>query len=87
MNLLKQFISEFHNISTPFKRVMVKGFHFCFLLSILSAFFLTVYLTMYSSPSVFYIGLSLFKTSTMLAAIFLVFGIAFQHIQNQIVSK
>jgi len=83
MNLLKTLLDKIKNLDRKVKKIMQIGFLFSFLLGIVSALSLLTYETIYSLPSLFYAGISLFRTSLMFACMFFICGIGFDSIKKE----
>lgn len=84
MQIILKLIDKIKNLNKKIVKIMKVGFIFCFLLCLLSTIFLLTYETIYSLPLLYYIGLNLFKASLMFITMFLMCGIGFDTILNQI---
>ena len=80
----KQFVEKIRNMDTIIKQITKKGFHFSFLVCLISIFILITYHN-YASPDLYYIGVILFKTSLYFAIEFFICGFVFDTIKKQIV--
>ena len=78
---MKYFVSEFKKIDKRIVEVMKLGINFSFRISILAIIILCIYMFLYSAPSIFYIGISLFKSSLFFIVISIICGFAFQKIK------
>lgn len=83
MKIIEQLIDKIKNLDKQIIKIMDSGFAFSFILSIISALSLLTYDFFYSLPTLFYIGLNLFKTSLMFASMFFICGIGFDTIKNE----
>lgn len=83
MNIINTLINKFKNLDYKTKKIMHIGLIFSFILCLISTFSLFTYATFYSIPMLFYIGISLFKTSLMFACSFLICAISFDIIKKQ----
>ena len=83
--MLKQLLNKISNIDSNIIKTTKSGFIFSFLVTITSILILLTYMTFYSSPELYYIGLTLFKTSLYFAIEFLVCAFAFDTIKKQMI--
>lgn len=84
MNIINTLITKIKNLDCKLKKIMHIGLIVSFVLCLISTFSLFTYETFYSIPTLFYIGISLFKTSLMFACSFFICGIGFDTIKNEI---
>ena len=84
MNIINTLVNKIKNLDCKTKKIMRIGLIVSFVLCLISSFSLFTYETFYSIPILFYIGISLFKTSLMFACSFLICGIGFDTIKNEI---
>lgn len=84
MNIVQTLKNRVKNLDKKIIKIMYIGFTFSFILCIISALFLFTYKTFYSLPSLFYGGISLFRSSLMFACMFFICGIGFDTIKNEI---
>ncbi len=82
--MIKNCLDRFRNLDVLIKKIMKSGFIFSFFVSIVAILILLTYSTYYISPDLFYVGISLFKTSIMFTVAFIIGGIAFDTIKKQI---
>ncbi|NLC88029.1 MAG: hypothetical protein GX682_04565 [Clostridiaceae bacterium] len=85
MNIIKSLINEFKSFDIKIKNILSKGVLFSFILSIISIIFLITYEFSYKIPDLFYIGLSLFRSSLMFACSFVICAIGFNTIKKEII--
>ena len=79
-----KFIKEkIDNLEDLIKKIMKYGFYFSFFISLLSCLILFTYEMFYAMPVLYYIGLSLFKTSLTFAISFFICGLAVDTIKKQ----
>jgi len=78
-------IDKIKNLDKNIKHIMNMGFIFSFLLTIVAVLSLFTYEIFYSTPSLFYSGISLLRTSLMFACTFFICGIGFDTIKKEII--
>ncbi len=83
MKIIPTLINKIKNLDEKTKKIMEKGYAFCFLLCILASFTLFTYEVLYCNPVLFYIGISLFRTSLMFACTFFMCAIGFDTIKKE----
>ena len=83
--MLKNIIDKAKSFESLTKRIMKYGFYFSFFLCIISCTILFTYEHFYGSPDLYYIGLSLFKTSLTFAIEFIICGFAIDTIKKQLI--
>ncbi len=81
---MKQILLEFKNLDNTIINLMKSGIKFSFLLIILASIILLTYDLLFTYPTIYYIGFSLFKTSLFFMAGFVIFGFAFNKIKTEI---
>lgn len=84
MNIFKMLIDKVKNLDIKIKKIMHAGFIFSFILSIVAILSLCTYDIFYSIPTLFYAGISLFRTSLMFACTFFICGIGFDSIKKEL---
>jgi len=77
---MKQLLLEFKKMDNTILNLIKSGFKFCFLLNIIADLILLIYDFLYISPNMYYIGISLFKTSLFFMVGFIICGLAFSRI-------
>ena len=77
---MKQLLLEFKKMDNSILSLIKSGLKFCFGLSIVSDLILLAYDFLYTSPILYYIGISLFKTSLFFMVGFIICGLAFHKI-------
>lgn len=85
MNIVKTLVNKVKNLDKKILKIMKIGFIFSFVLCVISIASLFTYETFYNIPSLFYSGISLFRTSLMFACMFFICGIGFDSIKKEIV--
>lgn len=84
MNLVKILIDKIKNLDKKTKKIMHIGFIFSFILSIIAILSLCTYDIFYPIPDLFYVGISLFRTSLMFACTFFICAIGFDTMKKEI---
>lgn len=83
MKIINMFMNKLKTLDKKIKKIMHIGFIFSFILCIIAILSLFTYEFFYSNPPLFYIGISLFRTSLMFACTFFICGIGFDTIRNE----
>ena len=83
--MINKTIDYFKNLDKLTYKIIKKGLVFCLILSLISAFILFTYSSSFLSPSVYYIGLSLFKSSCMFSVEFIVCGLVMDTVKKQLI--
>ena len=83
--MIKNLIDNFKNLDKLTYKIMKYGLKFCFSLCIISIIVLLTYETIYLSPFLFNIGLSLFRLSCILGIEFIVCGLVADSIKKQLI--
>ena len=78
---MKLVFSRMKNINSSIKRVLYNGLKFCLVLALISTFLLSLYHTILNLD-LFYIGISLLKSSLFYAVFFIISAIAIDTIKN-----
>lgn len=81
---MNQLLIELKKMDKPTLSLMKSGVKFSFLVCLISSFILLTYDFIYASPAVYYIGLSLFKTSLFFMVAFIICGFAFSKIKGEL---
>jgi len=81
---MKQLLKEFKNMDHSILCLIKQGVNYSFILSIISSIILLIYDYILQKPLVYYIGLSLFKTSIFFMVGFIICGFAFQRISKEL---
>lgn len=82
--MIRNILEKFNNLDNKVKHIMINGFKFSFIFTILSILILLIY-KFYAVPILYYSGTILFKTSLMFFADFIIIGIGFDKIAKQMV--
>ena len=83
MNMFQLLINRIKNLDKKVLKIMNIGLAFSFILCIISAISLFTYKIFYSVPTLFYSGISLFRTSLRFACMFFICGIGFDTIRKE----
>lgn len=83
--MIKSLINNFKNLDKLTYKIMKYGLKFCFLICIISIIILLTYETVLLSPTLFYIGLSLFRLSCIFGIEFIICGLVVDSIKKQLV--
>lgn len=83
MNLVQTLINKIKNLDKKVVKIMHIGFVFSFILCLISALSLFTYEVFYSVPTLFYSGISLFRTGLMFACMSFACGIGFDTIRKE----
>lgn len=78
---MKLVISRMKKINSSIQKVLYNGLKFCLVLILISTFFLSLYHTILNLD-LFYIGISLLKSSLFYAVFFIISAIAIDTIKN-----
>lgn len=84
MKFVNLLLDKVKNLDAKVVKLMKAGFIFSFIICILSTMMLLTYEIFCSLPSLFYIGISLFRTSLSFAVTFFICGIGFDTVQKEI---
>lgn len=84
MKFINILLNKVKNLDAKVVKVMKAGLIFSFIFCILSSMILLTYETLYSLPTLFHIGISLFRTSLSFAVTFFICGIGFDTVQKEI---
>ena len=85
MNIIKTLIEKLKNLDDKTKKIMHVGFIFSSLMCMFSILILFIYNTFYNLPDLYYIGISLFKTSLMFACTFFICALGFDTIKKEMI--
>ena len=83
--MISKIIGYFKNLDKLTYKIMKIGLSFCLVLALLAAIILFTYSTAALSPSIYYIGLALFKLSCSFGVDFIVCGLVMDSISKQLV--
>lgn len=81
--MIKILIDKIKNLDIKIKRIMNIGFVFSFILAIIAMLTLYTYDIFYSIPTLFYAGISLFRTSLIFACTFFICAVGFDTIKKE----
>ncbi len=85
--MMKQILLEMKKMDHSITTLMKSGIHFSFGISMIAILILLTYDFLYSIPSVYYIGISLFRTSLFFMVGFIICAFAFQKIMKEVGTK
>ena len=81
---MKLLLTEFKKIDTSIINLMKSGIAFSFAILLISCLILLVYDFIYSSPFVYYFGISLFKAGLYFIVGFIIYAFAFNKIKSDL---
>ena len=80
---MKLFISKLKNIDNSIKRVLYNGLKFCLAFMLVATFILSLYSSVHNL-TLFYLGISLFKSSLFFIAFFIICAISIDKITRDV---
>lgn len=83
--MLKKIINNFNQLEKITSKVMLSGFEFCFIICLISVLILLTYNFVFHSPTLYYIGLSLFRLCLIYNIEFIICGFIADGIKKQII--
>ena len=83
--MFKCIINNYKNLDKLTCKIMKNGLVFCFLLCIISVVTLFTYDVFITSPSIYYIGLGLFRLSITFGIEFIVCALVVDSLRNQLI--
>ena len=81
---MNQLLLEFKKMEPSILSLVRSGLRFSFLMSIISIVLLLTYDFVYTLPVVYYVGISLFRTSLFFMVGFVICGFAFSKIRKEL---
>ena len=81
---MKQILLEFKKFEPTILLLMKSGIRYSFYISIIWTLILLTYDFVYTAPIVYYIGISLFRTSLFFIVGFIICGFAFSRIKKDL---
>lgn len=81
---MKKIISEFKKLDKSIFSLMKSGIQYSFALLLFACAVLLTYDFIYSPPFMYYIGISLFKSSLFFIAAFIIYSISFNKIKGDL---
>lgn len=81
---MKKILNEFKNIDKKILHIMKLCLNFSFILLILSTALLFTYSIIYSAPTLFYVGISIFTSSLYFIVISLICSLSFNKIRKEL---
>lgn len=82
---MKNIINSFKTLDKLTYKIMRYGLKVCFIICIVSTIILLTYQTIFLSPTLYYIGLSLFRLSLIFSIEFIICGLVVDSIKKQII--
>ena len=83
--MIKNLINSFKGFDKVTHKILKYGLEFCFALGMISVIILLTYNLIFATPSLYYIGISLFKLSLVLGIEFIICSIVVDGIKKQMV--
>ena len=83
-NIISNFLSSIKHLDKNVSKLVKLGLTFCFIFCLFSVSILFIYNFIYSTPILFYIGYSLFKSSLMFCITFIICGIGFDKLKKEL---
>lgn len=83
--MIKNILNSFKNLEDITYKIMKKGISYCLVLSMISCLILLAYIFLFLSPTVYYMGFSLFRLSLYFTVEFIVCGFVVDNIKKQII--
>lgn len=84
MKFVNILLDKIKNLDTKIVKIMNTGIIFSFIITLISVATLITYEAFYSLPSLFYIGISLFRTALTFGIMFFICAIGFDTVQKEI---
>ena len=84
MKIINLLIEKFKKLDIKLKNALHIGLIFSFILCIFSSIILFTYQFVYEIPDLYYIGISLFKSSLIFGCTFIMCAISFDTIKNEL---
>ena len=83
--MLKKLLDSYKKMDNMANKILKKGLKFCFVLCIVSILILLTYMVMFSSPNLYYIGISLFRLSITFSIEFLICALVVDSIKKELI--
>ena len=80
---MKKILLKLKNVDNSILKVLYNGLKFCLILALLATFILSIYHTVHN-PDIFYIGISLFKSTLFFIVFFIICAIAIDTIKKEV---
>lgn len=80
---MKKTLLKLKNVDNSILKVLYNGLKFCLILALLATFILSIYHTVHN-PDIFYIGISLFKSTLFFIVFFIICAIAIDTIKKEV---
>ena len=83
--MIKTILNNYKQLDNLANKILKKGLKFCFALCIISIAILLTYMMIFSSPTLYYIGISLFKLSITFSIEFLICALVVDSIKKELI--
>ena len=83
--MFKKYLKSLNNLEKKTFKIMKNGIKFCFLLSVASCIILLTYTLFSLNPSIYYIGIALFKLCIYFMIDFIICGFVVDNIKKQVI--
>ncbi len=83
MKFINMLFSEIKNLDSKIAKIMKFGMIISFIIALIATTTLITYEIFYSLPTLFYIGISLFRASLTFAVMFFICAIGFDTLKNE----
>lgn len=83
--MLEKVFNLFNSLDIKIKKIMKCGFIFSLCFCLIATLILLTYESIYASPDLYYIGLQMIKTGFTFVIEFIICGIAFDKIKQQLI--
>ena len=83
--MLKKFLDSYKKMDNMANKILKKGLKFCFAVCVVSILILLTYMMMFSSPDLYYIGISLFRLSITFSIEFLICALVVDSIKKELI--
>jgi len=83
---MNHLLLTFKKMDNSILALMKSGLKFCFAINLISTIILLTYDFIYTIPLVYYVGISLFKSSLFFMTFFVIFSLAFSKIKGELKS-
>lgn len=83
--MLKSILNNYKNLDKLTYKIMKNGLIFCFALCLISIIILFTYEAFITSPSIYYIGLGLFRLSIIFGIEFIVCALVVDSLKKQLI--
>ena len=81
---MDRIMTMLNSLDKNIKKIMKYGLLFCFMLAIISCIVLVIYKLFYDSPTLYKLGIYIFRNSILFSSMFFACGIAFDKIKKEL---